>query len=77
VAAGSGTAAGQQVSGTVIGSPGGSEPADGRTAFGAPGLHGAGVDEADGRVLAIGIGVLALLAALGGAGWERRREAVL
>lgn len=74
-AAATGTATGQRVSGTVIGAA--AAGGEGRTAFGAPGLHGAGVDEADGRWLAIGVGILALLAALGGARWERRREAIL
>jgi squalene-hopene cyclase-like protein/prenyltransferase/squalene oxidase-like repeat protein len=71
---GGGPTAGQEVRGTVIGSL---ASARSSTAFGAPGPHGAGVDEDEGRLLAIGVGALALLAALGGARWERRREAVL
>lgn len=66
-----------EVTGTVIGSLASTK--DGELAFGAPGLHGAGVDDDDGEELAaIGIGSLALLVALGAAGWERRRqEAIL
>ncbi len=63
-----------EVSGTVIGSPAGEEA--GRLAFGAPGLHGAGVGSGDGAGGALAIGAAALIAALLGAGWERRRGVV-
>lgn len=68
---------GGEVTGTVIGSL--TSTRGGELAFGAPGLHGAGTEDGDGEQLAaIGIGSLALLVALGGAGWERRRqEAIL
>jgi prenyltransferase beta subunit len=55
---------GGEVTGTVIG---------GELAPGAPGLHGSGSEEGE-ELAAIGIGSLALLVALGGAGWERRRQ---
>ncbi|MET0558855.1 MAG: prenyltransferase/squalene oxidase repeat-containing protein [Solirubrobacterales bacterium] len=78
-AAAEAAASGRQVKGTLIGTTAAAESgnASARTAFGAPGLHAAGVDEDEGRLLAIGVGVLALLAALAGAGWERRREVAL
>lgn len=71
-----GGANGERVSGTVIGS-GGSLVSN--LHFGAPGLHGAGIDGGDGqRAAAVVIGAAALLLALGGVGWERRRaEAIL
>lgn len=73
---GAGASGDGKVTGTVIGSLAASR--DGELAFGAPGLHGAGKDESGEELAAIGIGALALLVALGGAGWERRRqEAVL
>jgi Squalene-hopene cyclase C-terminal domain len=67
--------AGREVSGTVIGSVGSTRP--GKLAFGAPGLHGAGVDRDGEGLVAAGIGALSLLLALGGAGWERRRQGVI
>jgi hypothetical protein len=65
-----GASAGETVDGVVIGSPGGSK--EGTLAFGAPGLHSAG-GGGDGLGTAIGIGAAAALAALLGAGLERRR----
>jgi hypothetical protein len=62
------TATGEEVSGIVIGSRDGDEK--GKLAFGAPGLRAAG---GGGRGTAIAIGAAALLVALLGAGWERRR----
>jgi prenyltransferase beta subunit len=62
---------GTEVTGTLIGS------AMGKLAFGAPGLHGAGADDAGETTVAIGIGVAAALLALCGAQWERRREAAV
>jgi prenyltransferase beta subunit len=65
---------GREVTGTLIGS---FDPHGGALHFGAPGLHGAGV-EGDEETAAIALGGAALLLALGGAGWERRRqEAIL
>jgi prenyltransferase beta subunit len=65
---------GQAVTGTLIGSAN-SQQDDLR--FGAPGLHGAGVD-GDEEGVAIALGGASLLLALGGPGWERRRqEAIL
>jgi hypothetical protein len=61
------------VSGAVIG--GTASAGDGVLAFGAPGLHGAGSDEPDGRV-AVAIAAIALLLALAGARRELRRQAV-
>ncbi len=61
-----GSGAGQKVTGALIGSLG---SASGRAA---PGLHGAGDDDEETAVVAIGSA--ALLLALGGAGWERRRQ---
>lgn len=70
-----GDAAGDEVTGTVIGSV---DSRRGELRFGAPGLHGAGVDSDDEGTVALAIGGVALLVALGGAGWERRRqEAIL
>lgn len=63
------TTSGEEVSGTVIGSP---EGAKGKLAFGAPGLKGAG-GGGSGLGAAIAIGVAVLLAAAIGAGWEQRR----
>ena len=65
---------GQPVTGTLIGS---TSTQQGDLHFGAPGLHGAGVEGGDEEVVAIAIGTAVMLVALGGAGWERRREAVL
>jgi hypothetical protein len=64
------TTSGEEVDGTVIGSP---EGMKGKLAFGAPGLKSAGGDASDGLGAAIAIGVAALLAAGLGAGWEHRR----
>jgi hypothetical protein len=64
------TTGGEQVSGTVIGSPDGTK---GKLAFGAPGLKGAGGGASDGLGAAIAIGVATFLAAAIGAGWEQRR----
>ncbi len=67
---------GREISGTLIGSP--SSDQDGDLAFGAPGLRGAGQGGSDEEIwVAVGIGAAALLAALGGAQWERRRQVVL
>jgi prenyltransferase beta subunit len=63
-------ASGEEVTGAVIG--GG--PLGRDRHFGAPGLHGAGVANDGEWTTAIAIGAAALLAALIGAGWERRRE---
>lgn len=65
---------GQQVSGVVIGDAG---PAEGELPFGAPGLRSAGGGPEPEPWVAIGVGAAALLAALGGARWERRREEAL
>jgi len=67
------TTVGEEVSGIVIGSPDG---ADGKLAFGAPGLRSAGAGSDDGTGAAIAIGVLVLLALGLGIGWERRRGAL-
>jgi Squalene-hopene cyclase C-terminal domain/Prenyltransferase and squalene oxidase repeat len=70
-----GAGGGQEVTGALIGSV---DSPRGGLHFGAPGLHGAGVAGGDKEVVAIGIGAVALLVALAGAGLERRRqEAVL
>jgi hypothetical protein len=63
---------GDEVTGTLIGSPTATEP---KLAYGAPGLRGAG-GGGEGYGTAIAIGAAALLAALLGAGWERRRGLV-
>lgn len=65
----SGAASGEEVTGAVIGGP-----RNGDRHFGAPGLHGAGVASDREWTTGIAIGAAALLAALIGAGWERRRE---
>jgi prenyltransferase beta subunit len=64
------TASDEEVSGTVIGSPGGT---GGKLAFGAPGLKSAGGGASDGLGAAIAIGVAVLLGAGLGAGLEQRR----
>jgi hypothetical protein len=61
----------EEVSGVVIGSPEGKR--NGRLAFGAPGLRSAGAGAAEEPWTAVAIGGAALLAALLGAGWERRQ----
>jgi hypothetical protein len=64
------------ITGTLIGSPRSDQ--DGDLAFGAPGLRGAGQGGSDEEAwVAAGIGAAALLMALGGAQWERRRQVVL
>jgi hypothetical protein len=63
--------AGEDVTGTVIG---GADLQRRDRHFGAPGLHGAGVANDGEWTTAIAIGAAALLVALLGAGWERRRE---
>jgi prenyltransferase beta subunit len=68
------TTAGEEVSGVVIGSPDGDEK--GKLAYGAPGLSSAGAGAVGEPWTAIAIGAAALLAALLGAGWERRRGMV-
>lgn len=65
---------GEAVRGVVIGSPEGNEK--GKLAFGAPGLRSAGAGAAGEPWAAIAIGAAALLAALLGIGWERRRGAL-
>jgi hypothetical protein len=71
-----GQSGGHEVTGTVIGSA--SSPPGGNLAFGAPGLHSAGAGGDREQWIAVGIGVAALLMAMGGALWERRRlEAIL
>ncbi len=68
-------AGGSEVNGVVIGDPGSSGEGP---AFGAPGLRSASPGGDSEPWVAIGIGAAALLAALGGARWERRpREALL
>lgn len=71
----SGGSGGRQVSGVVIGDAG--SPQGGKLAFGAPGLRSAEAGAEQERRLAVGIGAAALLLALGGAQWERRRQEVL
>lgn len=70
-AAGSG---GREVSGVLIGNLG---SAGGELPFGAPGLRSADVGGDPEPWVAVGIGAAALLAALGGARWERRPREVL
>jgi prenyltransferase beta subunit len=65
------SSAGREVTGTLIGSIG---PRQGDLDYGAPGLHGAGVDGGREEAVALAVGAAALLAALGGIGWERRRQ---
>ncbi len=67
---GSNAAGGEAVTGTVIG--GGPRSRD--LHFGAPGLHGAGIETPGEADSGMAIGAAALLVALAGAGWERRRE---
>lgn len=62
---------GRAVTGTVIGS---GSAAGGSLDFGAPGLHSAGAGSGREQWVAVGIGVAALLLALGGAQWERRHQ---
>ena len=69
----SSAAEGEEVTGAVIG--GGSHSRD--LHYGAPGLHGAGVASDEEWSTAVAIGAAALLVALIGAGWERRREVAL
>jgi prenyltransferase beta subunit len=69
-----GATTGEEVSGVVIGSPDGK---DGELAFGAPGLRAADGGRAGAEWAAIAIAVAVALAALGGAGWELRRQAAL
>jgi Squalene-hopene cyclase C-terminal domain/Prenyltransferase and squalene oxidase repeat len=67
---------GREITGTLIGSP--TPNQDGDPAFGAPGLRRAGQGGSDREIwVAAGIGGAALLVALGGAQWERRRQVVL
>lgn len=67
---------GREVRGTLIGDPAASR--DGKLAFGAPGLRSGGGNSGDEETrVAIGIGAVALLGALGGAQWERRRGVAL
>jgi Prenyltransferase and squalene oxidase repeat len=68
-------AAGREVSGVVIGDV--SAAGDSELAFGAPGLRSADEGGDPERWVAIGIGAAALLVALSGAQWERRREEAL
>jgi hypothetical protein len=67
------TTTGQEVSGVVVGSPDGD---DGKLAFGAPGLKSARIGSGDETWPAIAIGAAALLSALLGVAWERRRGAL-
>jgi squalene-hopene cyclase-like protein/prenyltransferase/squalene oxidase-like repeat protein len=68
--------AGREVSGTLIGSTAAAR--GGEEFFGAPGLHSAGQGGGGREVwLAAGIGVAALLVALAGAEWERRRRELI
>lgn len=72
---GSGGEVGEEVTGTVIGSV---DRRQGELRFGAPGLHGAGVEGTGEGATAIAIGAAALLVAFTGVGLERRRqEAIL
>lgn len=70
-----GAGGGRQVSGVVIGDAGSTEGGD--LAFGAPGLRTASPGADQELWVAAGIGAAALLVALGGAQWERRRGEVL
>ena len=63
---------GQEVTGTLVGASDGSE---GKLAFGAPGLHSAGVDSGGTPWAALAIGAAALLLGLVGSRLERGREA--
>jgi prenyltransferase beta subunit len=63
-----------EVSGTVIGASAGSSQGGGPLVPGAPGLRSAGAGSGEEDSLALGIGVAALVAALGGAIGQRRRE---
>jgi Squalene-hopene cyclase C-terminal domain len=66
---------GREVTGTLIGSP--AADREGKLAFGAPGLRSAGGGGSGETWIAIALGAGALLAALGGSQWERRREEAL
>ena len=70
-----GASGGREVSGVVIGDV--SSSPGGELAFGAPGLHSADAGSDQELWVAAGIGAAALLMALGGAQWERRRSEVL
>ncbi len=63
---------GREVTGTVVGESAGS-PRKGPLAFGAPGLHSAGVDSGDASWLAIAIAAAAVLLALLGSQLDRWR----
>ena len=63
------------MTGTLIGSPAANR--EGKLAFGAPGLRGAGGGGSEETWIAISLAAGALLFAFGGAQWERRRQAVL
>jgi hypothetical protein len=67
-------AGGEQVTGTLLAA---SEEGAGKLAFGAPGLHGAGVDGGEEGAAGIAIGLAALLLGALGWGWEHRRREVL
>jgi hypothetical protein len=69
-----GAAGGAEVTGTVIDS---SDDLAGKLHFGAPGLHGAGVDGGEEGVTGVAIGFAALLLGIAGWGWERRRQEAL
>jgi hypothetical protein len=71
--AGESGAGGEEVAGTVIGN---SDELEGKLDFGAPGLHGAGVDGGEGPT-GVAIGLAALLVGVFGWGWERRRQEAL
>ncbi len=70
-----GGSGGREVSGVVVGDV--SSADGGELAFGAPGLRSAEAGAEQERWVAVGIGAAALLLALGGAQWERRRQEAL